>query len=166
MTEATEGHNSAARADLIRGTIRALDDIDSQIRVLQEQRTAIKNKNIKADLGMKVADFNVLRRFYGLQQEDRDTLFDTIREGFAALGIGDQASFLPALDEETPAPAKPKRGRKAKAKANGHGTDPAAAHDGDGAEADEDADPADEQRPDTGEGAAPQPEDEWEGARA
>lgn len=99
MTETTN-HNSQARAAIIAEVMRDLDRIDGEIAELQEERTKIKNTRIKGDLGMKLADFAVLRRFRDLEDEERDRLFDTLREGFAALGIGGQHSFLGALDDK------------------------------------------------------------------
>lgn len=99
IANTTAGHNAKARAGIIRSIMDALDDKDAEIASLQEDRKRIKGR-IKADLGMKVSDFNVLRRFRQLDEEpeERDRLFDVLREGFQALGIGGQASFLDALD--------------------------------------------------------------------
>jgi hypothetical protein len=104
MAETTAGHNSKARAGVIRKIMGDLDSVDSRIAELQEERKGIKGR-IKADLGMKVADFNVLRRFYQLEDDPRDMLFDVLREGFKALSIGSQSSFLEAIDPK-PEPAK------------------------------------------------------------
>lgn len=100
------GHNASARRTIIREVMQALDGIESEIRELQEKRKKIKNVRIKGDLGMKVSDFAVLRRFRALEEDDRAQLFETLREGFRALGIGAQASFLEALDEDQPAPGE------------------------------------------------------------
>jgi hypothetical protein len=109
MAETTAGHNSKARRDVIRDIKTKLDDIDSRIAELQEERKRQKGR-IKSDLGWKVADWNVMARFADLEDDPRDVLFDTLREGFAALGVGGQASFLDALDsvEIVPVPAAKK----------------------------------------------------------
>ena len=96
----TQGHNAAARKKIIRDVMQKLDGIDGQIAELQEERTKLKNVHVKGDLGMKVADFNILRRFRNLDDDNRDSLFDTLREGFKALNIGVQSSFLETLDKD------------------------------------------------------------------
>lgn len=103
MAETTAGHNSAARAGVIRDIKTKLADVDSRIRELQEERKRIKGR-IKSDLGWKVADWNVMARFADLEDEPRDVLFDTLREGFRALGIGMQSTFLDALEGKPEAP--------------------------------------------------------------
>src|SRR5258708_30539262 len=95
------GHNAKARKTIIRDVMRQLDDLEGQIATLQAERTKIRNTRIKGDLGMKVANFNVLRRFRALEEEDRADLFDVLREGFKALAIGVQSSFLDPLDAVT-----------------------------------------------------------------
>lgn len=93
----TQGHNAADRHRIIREVIADLDRIDGEIAELQAERTKIKNQRIKGDLGVKLTDFAVLRRFHGLEDDERTRLFDTLREGFKALNIGDQGSFLQVL---------------------------------------------------------------------
>ena len=114
----TTGHNSAARADLIRAAVREISRLDGEIAGLQAERTKYKNKTIKGDLGFKLADWNTTYRLYGLEGDDRDRLLDTIREGFHALGIGEQSNFLTAMGdaEEAETPAPKKRGRPKKPK--------------------------------------------------
>lgn len=109
------GHNSAARADLIRAAVRRISELDGEIKELQAARTAYKNKTIKGDLGFRLADWNTTYRFYGLEDEDRDRLLDTIREGFHALAIGEQSNFLTAMPDAPASADEPKkRGRKKK----------------------------------------------------
>ena len=91
-------HNSAARADTLRKAMRELDRIEGDIAVLREEAKSLKNTLIKSDLGMKLADFAVFRRLHQLEGDARDELADVIREGFLALGIGEQSSFLTALE--------------------------------------------------------------------
>lgn len=111
------GHNSAARADLIRSAAKELSRLDGEIAALQTQRTAYKNKHIKGDLGFKLADWNTTYRLYQLEGDDRDRLLDTIREGFSALGIGEQSNFLTSMpDAPKEATAPKKRGRPRKPK--------------------------------------------------
>lgn len=94
------GHNAEARRRIIRDVMFELDEIEGEIAELQEKRKKIKNTRIKGDLNMKLSDFAVLRRFRSLEEDDRAKLFDTLREGFKALGIGAQASFLEAIGDE------------------------------------------------------------------
>ena len=78
-----------------------------------EERKKAKGR-IKAELGFKVADWNVLMRMADLEEDSRDELFGVLRAGFAALEIGGQASFLDAIAPE-PAP-EPKKKSKRKTK--------------------------------------------------
>ena len=107
MSGTTAGHNSKARAGVIRDIIDARRKIEGEIAELM----AVRKKNqgrIKSDLGMKVADFNALYRIAELETEDRDQFLDTLREGFEALGIGGQSSFLDAIDPKTAKPGSSK----------------------------------------------------------
>ena len=97
MAGTTAGHNSAARKHTIRDIKTKLDDVNSRIAELMEERKRVKGR-IKSELGWKVAGWNVMTRFADLEDEPRDVLFDTLREGFDALGVGGQASFLDALE--------------------------------------------------------------------
>jgi hypothetical protein len=107
-----EKSNSAARADTIRAAARWLSEREYEVAMLREDIRAYKETHIKGDLGFKMSDWATLYRLYNLEGDDRDKLLDTIREGFAALGVGGQASFLDAMDK-TAAPAP---------KASGNGT--------------------------------------------
>lgn len=98
MAEATAGHNSASRKATIREIKAKLDEVNSRIAELQEERKRVKGR-IKSDLGWKVADWNVMTRFADLEDEPRDVLFDTLREGFEALNVGGQHNFLDALED-------------------------------------------------------------------
>lgn len=97
MAGTAAGHNSAARAETIRSIINTRREIEGRIAELMAERKKNQGR-IKSDLGMKVADFNALYRIAELEHEDRDTFLDTLREGFAALGIGQQGNFLDFLD--------------------------------------------------------------------
>lgn len=114
MAGTTAGHNSAARASTIRDIIDQRRKIEGQIAELMVVRKKNQGR-IKSDLGMKVADFNALYRIAELETEDRDQFIDTLREGFAALGIGQQSSFLSAMgmaDQPAPEPEKPAKAPK------------------------------------------------------
>ena len=94
-----EQSNSAARAGIIRDACRWIAEHEADIKLLREEIAEYKQKHIKGDLGFKMADFNAIYRVSKLEVEDRDKLIDTLREGFSALGLGEQASFLGALDQ-------------------------------------------------------------------
>ncbi len=96
--ERIEEVSAEVRAGIIRDACRWLADQEAEIKALREEIAEYKQKHIK-DLGFKMADFNAIYRISKLEIEDRDKLIDTLREGFAALGIGEQSSFLGALDE-------------------------------------------------------------------
>lgn len=123
----TASLNASNRAEIIRGVCRDLAAMEEERKSLTAGISELKQERIKGDLGMKIADFAVVYRLYGLEQEDRDTLFDTLRETFDALGVGMQLGFLDALKEQKDReqaaglgdPSNPKGGRRAAAKSNG-----------------------------------------------
>ena len=94
-----EQSNSALRAETIRNACRWIANQEAEIKTLREDIAEYKQKHIKGDLGFKMADFNAIYRISKLEVDDRDKLIDTLREGFGALGLGEQSSFLGALDE-------------------------------------------------------------------
>jgi uncharacterized protein (UPF0335 family) len=102
MTEGVNGagHNAKARKKVIVNTIRRLEALEAERKLVSEQIAEIKAKEIKGDLGMKITDFNVARRLYALEGEDRRELFATLRETFSALGAGDQLDFIDAMRGE------------------------------------------------------------------
>ena len=102
---AGQQHNAALRADAIRSVCTELAGLEAQRDEIGEQIRSVKQTKIKGDLGMKIADFNAAFRLYKLEDDDRSTFLDTLRETFEALGIGMQSSFLGVLDRETPARA-------------------------------------------------------------
>lgn len=101
-----EMSNSALRADTIRSAARWLAEHEAEVKLLREEIAAYKQTHIKGDLGFKLSDWNTLYRFYSLEDDDRAALLDTIREGFAALGVGEQGSFLDAMDPQPAAAPK------------------------------------------------------------
>lgn len=96
----SEQHNSAARADTIRAAVRYIANAQAEIKALREDLNEYKQKHIKGDLGMKLSDFAAVYRVSQLEVEDRDKLLDTLREGFAALGLGGQLNWLDATEGE------------------------------------------------------------------
>ena len=104
-TSAT-GHNAKLRAETIRDVCRQLDALEADRDALTKEIRDLKNTRIKGDLSMKIADFDATRRLYKLEGPDRDTFFDALREGFAALGIGQQLDWIAAGSKQA-APAGP-----------------------------------------------------------
>src|ERR1700723_1092400 len=90
----TASLNVANRAEVIRQVCCDLANLETERKTIGARISELKQKRIKGDLGMKIADFAVAYRLYGLEQDDRDTLFDTLRETFEALGVGTQLGFL------------------------------------------------------------------------
>jgi len=93
--------NSAARADTIRDAVRWLAEREAELKAINAEIREYKAKHIKGDLGFKLADWNAVYRVSQLEVEDRDLLLDTVREGFAALGIGGTVDWVAAA-ERTP----------------------------------------------------------------
>lgn len=92
--------NSSARADTIRAAVRYIANAQAEIKALREELNEYKQKHIKGDLGMKLSDFAAVYRVSQLEVEDRDKLLDTLREGFAALGLDGQLNWLDAAEGE------------------------------------------------------------------
>lgn len=97
--------NSAARADTIRKACRQIIELEEQRKEIGAAISNVKNTLVKGDLGMKLADFNIALRLYKLEGDDRDELFDTLKETFEALGVGEQLGFLDALKQQKDAEA-------------------------------------------------------------
>jgi len=60
---------------------------------LMAKRTKIKGR-IKADLGMKVADFNAAKRLADLEADPRNEMLSTLHIVFEALDINAQLDFI------------------------------------------------------------------------
>jgi hypothetical protein len=90
--------NSAARAELIRKAVEELTEKEREVQALNAEIRKYKQKHIKGDLGFKIADWNAIYRVSQLEIEDRDTLLETIREGFAALNIGGVMDWVAAAE--------------------------------------------------------------------
>jgi len=94
--EHTSLSNSAARADLIREAVRVLAAKERQVQEINAGIREYKQKHIKGDLGFKLSDWAAIYRVSQLEVEDRDALVETLREGFAALGIGQIVDWVDA----------------------------------------------------------------------
>ena len=92
--------NSAARAGIIREAHATISDFEKQIKGLKAEIKAVVETRIVAGLGMKKRDFAQARALVEMDQEERDSLQDTIRETFAALGVGQQLNWLHAAEGE------------------------------------------------------------------
>lgn len=85
------------RDEIIRQTYQDLAALEAQSKTIREQIKVIKQKRIKADLGMKIVDFNLACRLIDLEGEDRAKALDVIREVHNALGIGETVDWVEAL---------------------------------------------------------------------
>ena len=94
--EHTSLSNSAARADLIREAVRVLAAKERQVQEINAGIREYKQRHIKGDLGFKLSDWAAIYRVSQLEVEDRDALVETLREGFAALGIGQIVDWVDA----------------------------------------------------------------------
>lgn len=88
--------NSGARADLIREAVRWIAEHKAEVKALNAEINEYMVKTVKGDLGFKIADFNAICRVSQLEVEDRDQLLECVREGFAALGIGQVVDWVDA----------------------------------------------------------------------
>ena len=96
--EANHLSNSAARADTIREAVQWLAEKERQVQAINAEINDYKAKTIKGSLGFKIADWNAIYRVSQLEIQDRDTLLETIREGFAALHIGGVMDWVAAAE--------------------------------------------------------------------
>jgi hypothetical protein len=94
--EHTSLSNSAARAETIREAVRVLAAKERQVQAINADIREYKTKHIKGDLGFKLSDWAAIYRVSQLEVEDRDALVETLREGFAALGIGQIVDWVDA----------------------------------------------------------------------
>jgi len=93
--------NSAARAETIRDAVRWLAEREAEVKAMHAEINEYRQKHIKGDLGFKLSDWAAIYRVSQLEVEDRDELLDTLREGFAALGIGQVVDWVDAA-QRTP----------------------------------------------------------------
>lgn len=91
--------NSNSRHATIVNVIQRLAALDEERKSISDTIAAIKQKEIKGDLGMKISDFNVARRLYLLEGDDRRQMLATIKETFDALKIGEQLDFISAMSQ-------------------------------------------------------------------
>ncbi len=99
---ANEIRSVGNRDEVIRQACADIAALEAERKSIGDQIRAIKQQRVKGDLGMKVGDFNAVLRLYSLEGETRDRFFDTLRETFNALGIGQQLDWVDALSSEAP----------------------------------------------------------------
>jgi hypothetical protein len=116
--ERVEISNSALRAETIRAAVDYIAQRQAEVKSINADINEYRQKHIKGDLGMKLADFAAVYRVSQLEVEDRDQLLDTLQEGFAALGIGGQLDWV-AADRGEPQPTEETAPRRRRAKATG-----------------------------------------------
>jgi len=92
--------NSAARTEIIREAVETIGEYERQIQGLKAEIKAVVETRIVAGLGMKKRDFAKARELAAMDQEERNGLQDTIRECFAALGVGMQLNWIDAAEDE------------------------------------------------------------------
>ncbi len=85
------------RSTTIVNVIKRLAVLDDERRALTAEINDIKQREIKGELGMLITDFNIARRMYLLEGDDRRQMLATLRETFDALGVGEQLDFLSAV---------------------------------------------------------------------
>jgi hypothetical protein len=88
--------NSAARAGTIRDAVRWIAEHRAEVKALNAEINDFMVKTVKRDLGFKIADFNAIYRVSQLEIEERDALIETLREGFAAIGVGQIVDWVDA----------------------------------------------------------------------
>lgn len=94
--------NSAARADLIREAVRWLAEREAEVQAINADIREYRMKHIKGELGFKLSDWAAIYRVSQLEVVDRDALLDTLREGFAAIGIGQIVDWVEAARSTPP----------------------------------------------------------------
>lgn len=98
-----QGHNSApatvaARREIILDVCRDVAGLEADRKVIGEKIRTIKAKKIKGDLGMKIEDFNIAFRLWGLEGRARDELLAAVRELFDAQDVGEQLDWITAAE--------------------------------------------------------------------
>lgn len=94
------GHNSEARAKIIRTAVGEMIRLKGEKASIQEMITEVRGQ-VKS-LGIKAAEFNLALRYYELEVEDRNPALDHLRELFNALDMGGQLNFLDAVESKAP----------------------------------------------------------------
>jgi hypothetical protein len=92
--------NSDTRADTIRAAAQYIASREAEIKVIRDELTEYKNAHIKGDLGFKLSDWATVYRIFKLEGDDRNQLIDTLREGFAALGLGQSVDWVAAAETQ------------------------------------------------------------------
>ena len=93
-TPAAAGDNSAASHDIMRECQAAFDIIDEARSRLNDD--ASKQRKRLRDAGISLPEFQMARRWADeeIEEEDRTTYFDNLREYMGALGVKQQGSLF------------------------------------------------------------------------
>ena len=93
-TPAAAGDNSAASHDIMRECQAAFDIIDEARSRLNDD--ASKQRKRLRDAGISLPEFQMARRWADeeIEEEDRTTNFDNLREYMGALGVKQQGSLF------------------------------------------------------------------------
>lgn len=94
--------NRSNRDITIRAAVAWVAEHMAEVKKLNAEIAEYKAKHIKGDLGWKLASFNAVLRAAMLEDDDRDSFMDQLREGFAALGVGGQLDWIKAADSRSP----------------------------------------------------------------
>lgn len=87
-------HNATEQKAKLLDAANKIDRLEAEIAELQAEIRQIKHEEVKA-LGVKLADFNTVRRWRRLEAEERDQTLDNIRLCAEAMNIGMQPDLFP-----------------------------------------------------------------------
>ncbi len=91
------GHNVGETKQLIAGAAQEIIQLEAQIAGIREEITEVRGR-IKGT-GIKMKDFNVAKRLYELEGDERNDALDSIRLCCEALGVGSQGDLFPTPAE-------------------------------------------------------------------
>ena len=92
---------SANKEHNVKEINHTIKDADTRISRLEEERKALNAdiQEIRMEVkgqGILLKDFDVARRYYRLEGDDRYEALDNLKLCFEALGMGDQSDMFPA----------------------------------------------------------------------
>lgn len=97
LHEGEEWELPGDRRKMICRAMREVSRLQAERARIGEEIASVKQRLIKGALGWKLKDWGILKRIYDLEQEDRDQTMAVLREGFAALEIGEQLDWISAI---------------------------------------------------------------------
>jgi hypothetical protein len=86
------------RQEIIRSTVRDVNQLEAERREIGERIRIIKVTRIKGQLGMKIGDFNAGFRAYALEGSDRNGFLAAQREVFESLGVGEMVDWVTEVE--------------------------------------------------------------------